>query len=260
MARRYLMDRYGELTGRYAELPDEGRAHDGFRYSSEAKRIYPRYNVVRAMLEEVERLDPDRLPGLEPLTACLVEAAETAQSVFTTGRHGRVETDAMDAEHRLFSSAVRTWRSGVNRAVARLGYRRVLSQTESDDWRRPLASRWDVRNLSWHPMIVDQVPDRVLVLRAEAMWDGPGARLMREALHDMGRNRVVELREFGAEYVLDVDLLEPWYNGAEGMWTDEHLDWLAFASHESTIAFGGVLAELLADMWPHLDEWRWTGM
>jgi hypothetical protein len=69
---------------------------------------------------------------------------------------------------------------------------------------------------------------------------------------------VVELREYGAHYLLDVDLFAPRYTGAEGVWTDETLDWLAYASHEGTVAFGGTLALALPRIWP-LDEWRWTG-
>jgi hypothetical protein len=67
MARRYLMDRYDELSGMYAQLPNQGRAADAFHYSSRVRRIFPRYNVVEAMLVEVERLDPDRLPTFTPL-------------------------------------------------------------------------------------------------------------------------------------------------------------------------------------------------
>ncbi|MFI9009130.1 hypothetical protein ACIGNX_18075 [Actinosynnema sp. NPDC053489] len=257
MARRYLVERHDELTARYAELPNGGRARDGFRYRAEAKRLYPRYQVVQAVLEEVERLDPDRLPALDPLTDRLVEAAGSARSVFTSGWVGRVEAEVADEERRRFAAAVRAWRSGAGGPVGHMAYRRVLGPAESHEWRRRLASRWGVRNLSWHPMIADEVPDGVLVLREEAMWDGPGTDVVREALR--GRGRVVELREHGAEHLLDLDLLDPVYTGAEGMWTDDALDWLAFASHEGTVAFGGVLADRLPRLWPDLDGWRWTG-
>lgn len=256
-ARRYLTDRYGELTEKYATLPNQGRTNDGFSYSLDAKRLHPRYNVVEAMLEEVERLDPDHLPDVQPLAAALLRAAEAARSPFTEPPMGQVEAAAIDAERRRFGSAVQTWLSSTELAVEPLGYRRVLRQDESADWRQRLASRWGLRTLSWHPMLADPVPDEVLVLREESMWDGPGVDMVRQVLH--GRRRVVELREYGADYLLDVGLLAPRYTGAEGMWTDETLDWLAFASHEGTIAFGGTLAEALPGVWPRLGEWRWNG-
>jgi hypothetical protein len=77
-ARRYLIERYDQLAREYAVLPDGGRAEDGFHYRPDAWRIFPRYHVVAAILVEVERLDPDRLPALNGLIDALVEAAEAA--------------------------------------------------------------------------------------------------------------------------------------------------------------------------------------
>lgn len=254
MARRYLMDRHDELTERYAALPGQGRVGAG--YSLDAKRVYPRYNVVAAILDEVERLDPDRLPEVEPLAAHLVWAAGNARSSFTEPPLGAAEAEAIGDERRRFEGAVQDWMSGADLVVAPVGYRRVLGQGESAGWRRRLASRWGLRTLSWYPMLAEPVPEQVLVLREESMWDGPGTGMVRQVLRDLGRRRVVELREYGTEYLVDIDLFAPRYTGAEGVWTDETLDWLAFASHEGTVAFGGVLAALLPESWPHLDEWR----
>jgi hypothetical protein len=75
----------------------------------------------------------------------------------------------------------------------------------------------------------------------------------------MGGLRVAELREYGAEYLLDVELFAPTYNGAEGVWSDDSLSWIAFASHEGTVAFGGLLASVLPTILQNLDEWRWSG-
>jgi hypothetical protein len=41
-------------------------------------------------------------------------------------------------------------------------------------------------------------------------------------------------------------LFSPQYTGAEGLWADARHDWVAYASHESTVAFGGALADALA--------------
>lgn len=250
-ARRYLMDRYDELAEQYDALPEQDRGGDG-------KRVYPRYNVVEAMLEEVERLDPDRLPELAPLAVALGRTAESARSPFTEPPMGRVEAGAIEDERRRFGAAVQGWMTDSVEAVAPVGYRRVLRPEEAGEWRERLASRWGLRTLTWYPMQADPVPDDVLVLREASMWDGPGVDMVRQVLHELGRRRVVELREYGADYLLDIDLHAPRYTGAEGMWTDETLDWLAYASHEGTVAFGGTLALALPKIWS-LDEWRWTG-
>jgi hypothetical protein len=111
-ARRYLMERYDQLRRRYAELPNQGRGHDGYHYTREAKEIFPRYNVVQAMREEVERLDPDRLPDAETLGTTLARAAEVAQSLFTQPPQDDVQAKAIADERRLFRSTVLTWMSG----------------------------------------------------------------------------------------------------------------------------------------------------
>ena len=108
-------------------------------------------------------------------------------------------------------------------------------------------------------MLAGPVPPDVLVLTAAAMDSRVGIARVRKALQTMGRARVAELREYGADYLLDVDLFVPTYNFAEGLWTDDSLDWVVFASHEGTVAFGGPIARVLPTVWKNLDEWRWSG-
>lgn len=257
-ARRYLMARYDELTREYSELPRDGRARDGYHYTTEAKRLFPRYNVVEAMLVEVERLDPDALPEPLPLADALRLAADTARSPMTEASGG-VEARAIEDERRLFRAAVDRFASGVGLDAAPLGYRRVLGPAESADWRARLAARWGVVGTAWHPVLVHPVPDDVLVLREEAMWEEEHAGRVRRVLRDLGVGRVVELREHGVDHLLDLDLFAPTYTGAQGVWTDSGLDWVAHASHEWTVAFGGSLATALPAAWPDVDAWRRHG-
>jgi hypothetical protein len=117
----------------------------------------------------------------------------------------------------------------------------VLTPEESSDWRARLAQRWGVQADSWHPMLAAPVPEDVLVLTEDSMWDGPGIDLVRQALTAKGGRRVAQLREYGVDHLLDVQLVAPRYTGAEGVWSEHTLDWIAFASHEGPVAFGGTL-------------------
>jgi hypothetical protein len=258
-ARRYLMERYQDLSQQYAELPNQGRAEDGYHYSAQAKRCFPRYQVVQAMLDEVERLDPDRLPELPLLSTALVSAAEQAQSAFTLPPQGEIEAEVMGDERRRFGAAVRAWVSLPGLRTEPLGYRRVLTSEESAQWRGRLTRRWDLRDMVWYPLLADPVPADVLVLAEASMWDGPGVAYVRQALLDLGCRRVVELREYGVDYLLDVDLFAPRYTGPEGVWSDDSLTWIAYACHEGAVAFGGVLAGALLARWHELERWRWSG-
>ena len=68
-----------------------------------------------------------------------------------------------------------------------------------------------------------------------------------------------ELREGGRDCVVDVATVEPRYTGAEGFFTDEHHDWIVYATHEGTIALTGTLAEALRNGWAAVGRWRWRG-
>ncbi|MFD4674961.1 hypothetical protein ACFWNN_34910 [Lentzea sp. NPDC058450] len=256
MARRYLMSRNGKLHAEYAALPDDGRR--GLDHTDEAKRIFPGYDVVAAMLLEVERLDPDDLPPPDRLAAALSTAASTAQSVFTTGLHP-IEAEATAAERDLFRASIRSWLNAKDLTVEPLPYRRAFSDEEVERWRGRLAARWGTQVTMWHPLITEDVPEDVLVVSADAMWDAGGFELVYDALVDMGLHRVVEIREHGDPgSLLDLDAVELAYTGAEGIWTDDSLDWIAYASHESSMAFGGTLAERLRTSWTDLSDWGWV--
>ena len=257
-ARRYLMERYDELAHRYAALPNHGRAEDGYHYRPEAWRIFPRYNVVAAILEQVERLDPDRLPELPSLFDALVEAANTAQSPFTDPPSNEVAAEAMAEERRLFRSTLQGWVTQPDMQVEPLAYRRVLTPAESTKRQEELQQRWGLVGRSWYPMLADPPPPDVLVLAEASMWDEQAIAHVHAGLHQVGARRVTELREYGADYLVDVEIFAPQYTGAEGVWSDDTLTWIAFASHEGTVAFGGQLAAALQAGWVGLDQWRWS--
>ncbi|MEV0351087.1 hypothetical protein AB0H88_35340 [Nonomuraea sp. NPDC050680] len=257
-ARRYLMERYDELTDKYAALPNEGRSAFGYNYRPEAWRIFPRYNVIAAILEHVERLDPDRLPEFSDLVDALSEAADTAQSPFTQPASNKTEAKAMAEERRLFQSTLQAWVARADFPVEPLPYRRVLMPAQSFERQKQLEQRWGLVGRSWHPMLAKPTPPDVLVLTEASMWDEQGLAQVRAALRDMSGGRVTELREYGADYLVDVEMFAPQYTGAEGVWSDDTLTWIVFASHEGTVAFGGQLANALEAKWTELDRWRWS--
>jgi hypothetical protein len=204
----------------------------------------------------VERLDPDRLPPLAALVDALVDAADTAQPLFTGPPPNQVAAQAIAAERGLFSSSVRRWIAHGDIEVEPLAYRRVVEADESTQRQTRLRQRWGLTGRSWYPLLADPTPPEVLVLAETSMWDGRAIAHVRGLLHEMGNHRITELREYGPEYVVDVALFAPRYTGAEGVWSDETLDWIAFVSHEGTVAFGGVLAEALRTTSPDINKWR----
>ncbi|MFC7244188.1 hypothetical protein ACFQO7_17075 [Catellatospora aurea] len=256
-ARRYLAERYTELAARYSRLPNHGRAADGYHYTDEAKAIFPRYGVVDAVLVEVERLDGDRLPGSSRLADLLVRAAGTAGPVFTDPAR-EIEAQAASEERDRFTRQVRVWAATADLRAEPVGYRRVLSEDEAARWRERLTARWGLVDLAWHPMIAADIPADVTIVQGEALWEEPVVDAFRHALDRLGVRRVIELREYGPEYAVEVNLTAPRYTGAEGVWSDESSSWIAYASHEGTVAFGGTLVPVLEQVWPGVNSRRWT--
>jgi hypothetical protein len=257
-ARRHLARRYQELTDAYAKLPNQGRADDGHHYLPESWTIFPRYHTVAAILVEVERLDPDRLPELPVLVDALLAAADTARSAFTVAPANDEAAAAIADERRQFRDAVRAWHADGDLRVDPLPYRRVLTATESTQRQDELSRRWGLVGRSWHPLLAEPTPPDVPLLAEEAMWDEQVTARLRSALSDLGGRRVTELREFaehGPDCLLDVHLVAFRYTGATGVWSDDTLSWIAFASHEGTVAFGGRLADHVSS-WPDLHRWR----
>ncbi|MCF0093006.1 hypothetical protein B0E54_01832 [Micromonospora sp. MH99] len=259
MARRYLEARYLSLQAEYRTLSNSGRQPDDYHHTVDARRIFPRYQVVEAILVDVERLDPDRLPSLDDVAGALLAAAYGAHSDFTTSPTDDVAAQAIADERRLFAAQVPRWRGQPDLRGGPLPYRRVLTTGESSAWRTSLQKRWGVRDDCWHPLVSDEVPTDVLVLTGESMWEHDGVDQVRRALLNLRRRRVVEIREWGPDHILDLEIFAPRYTGAEGVWTDEQHDWVAYASHEGTVAFGGVLATGLCRSWADVGEWRWPG-
>lgn len=249
--RRYLIDRFDALTQQYAE-----RAYG--LTNPEAKGICSRYNLVADVLEQVERLDPDDLPDVDVLAGILLNAAEVEQPSDSPAG-ADVEVQAVLDERERYRAMVRSLPSRSDAHTASPGYRRVLNADESSAWRTWLRRRWGVENGIWHPMLAGSVPPGVLILTDAAVMCTDGVGAVRRVLREMGRQRVVELREYGADHLLDVEMFCPQYTGAEGLWADACRDWIAYASHEGTVAFGGTLAEALTTTWPDLDRWRWRG-
>jgi len=249
--RRYLLERYEALAREYGALPNQGREADGYDYTPEALALFPRYNVVDAVRVEIERLDPEHLPGEPELVAVLQAAADATEYPFMRPQHGRIEKAAMDDERRRIRRFVADAQAAAVRQ-APLPYRRVLSKTEADGVVQLLEARWGIVNKRWHPMITSDVPEGVLVSSGDRFWDDTVQAEVRRVLLDQGRRRIFELKEYGPEYLVDLDLFAPTYTGAEGIWTDQSADWIVYASHEDTTAFGGdIWAALPAEWFGH---------
>jgi hypothetical protein len=124
-----------------------------------------------------------------------------------------------------------------------------------------MRGRWNVQEGNyWHPLMGLDLPQNVIAFQ-QAWFDAalPPAALQ-GILAEHGVARVWELREYGPEYEIELAEMEPEYTGAEGYWTSSTMDWLIYASHESSITVAGewLMAEVKA-AWPEWEQHIYTG-
>jgi hypothetical protein len=150
--RRYCFDRVSMWYKAYGELPSAGKDRDGAKYTDEALGIFPRYNVLNAIVEEVERFRPYELGDISEAKEFLNLAILTAQSVFTQKPIGTIDGDAINDERERLASFIQTRDAESLVTVLPLFYRRVLSGLEISAVRQRLEDKWQVDKGYWYPL------------------------------------------------------------------------------------------------------------
>jgi hypothetical protein len=261
-ARLYCMNRHAHWCAKYQAINDQGGARFGHGYTDKAYDTFPRYNVLDAILIDIERLDSDDLPALENLAELLILAGHTAQSVFIEKPSSPIESAAIADERQQFAAAIAELASGQIPDVSALPYRRVLSVTEVESLWLRVKARWGTDGSYFYPLAESTDPSLAAFDETAFNKQFPPASLQ-DILRAQGINRLFELREYGDNnYRLSIDIWEPYYDGAEGFWFTESLDWIMYVSHENTITTGGTLTDAVMKNWPEasMHNWKtWNG-
>lgn len=257
-ARRYCQVQYAHWAERYAEIVRRGRdrKRDGYHYTPMALATFPRYNVLNAIRVELERIDPGELRDFEAAKTRVLRAGEMANDDFTRKPIAEIDQRASAEERAAFCGYVRGLSPADLGAVEPLPFRRVLAADESEVvWAR-LRERWQVSEHYWYPLADCTLPG-VAAFDAAAFSEGAPPDRLQGILERRGVWRVWEMREYGPEYELGVSLFDPHYNGAEGYWSSGSLDWIVYASHESSVTVGGWLLEEVQALWPAWQAHLW---
>jgi hypothetical protein len=254
-AQRYCLDRIHYWTGKYSELEAQGRTRTRSGGTEEAVNVYPRYNLLGSILNEIECFVGSEFESLG-------YARDLLRLAGGTDEHGATGLSAIaaaaEAEER---AAYRRFVAEVSedqlREVAELPYRRRLAEEEQRKLFHRFVDVWG----NWYGGSVDgkNLPANV-TLHVAAM-DAPEAyEKLRQILRDRGIERIFELREGGCGREIARPIAEFLYTGAEGFWTAGEMDWMVYASHESSITFGGEwLIEAMRKAIPEFERWIYKG-
>jgi hypothetical protein len=259
-ARRYCLERHVHWCERYVEMigREADVEPDGVHYTAEALATFPRYNVLNAIRIELERIDPNTLGDLVSTRTLLIMAGEGAEDPFTQIPIGEIGRQAMMEERERFYNYVAAFSPAELGAVQPLRYRRVLSEHESESIRARLRDRWGIAENYWYPLTDTSVPG-VVALNAEALGNAVTPEHWTRLLKRRGIDRCWELREGGPDYEQEIALFDPRYDGLEGFWSSESLDWIAYASHENSVTLGGWMADEIESLWPNWRDHIWKG-
>lgn len=259
-ARRYCIERHAYWCDQYAKLcAKSGQPkYEGTGYSEEHLKTFPRYNVLCAILNELERINPHHLSGLSETQELFVVAGQTAHNSFTKPPHLPFTEGAMHEERKAFCDFIRNFPKSQLAKVEPLFYRRILTTIESDGICKELSHRWNIKSGYWFPL-AGESPPHCEAFDSEAFHDAFPLERLRERLTQVGTHRIFELQEFGTVYEQDVSAFAPSYaSGGETYSFPPDFNWVIYASHEGSITVAGrwLLPEVKS-LWPEWNEFHW---
>lgn len=269
-ARRYCEGRYADWAQAYSELEArenvqiENKFKPGWDYSEEAYGIFPRYRFDKATRIEIERLVPHASRNLEELRSLLFRASDIAEERLRAELKNEVALSALTEESNDYKAYIRVLGEADLLYIAPLPFRRVVTAEESNGLRSQLRLLWGVGEGYWFPLKEGPTPPNLLAFHVDYFKAINGVTLLRDGLSRRGIARVFELHEFGPDepdYEIELSILEPAYRwGGEQYCTAQELDWVVYASHESSITIGGDwLTQILKAKWPECTEHTYCG-
>lgn len=235
-ARHYCIDQFKLWAEREDILSRDFRG-------AKSEPIYPHRLALEAILEEVERKSPVNFAAASEIVEWLLLVGQTAESFSTiTPIHQTGSAKQMIDEERIkFCDALRQFIEKENWSVVPLPYRRTLDELESRIiWNR-MIERWDISGECWYPLREVNVPDRMLAMSASVFLDGGRLQTLHLLLAAQGVDRVWEVWECVDDRATEIELalFKPFCSFSEGYWTSENMDWLIYASHESSVTLAG---------------------
>ena len=254
--RRYCMENHFYWSEKYSELNTGGAGRSG--YTDEQLATFPRYNLLDAILFEVERYRPEEFKTLDEAKRFFCLVASDAESIFTKPPNGTIEESVMIEERNKLSKFINELTHNDLKTVEPLFYRRVLSDEESKAIKDKLRQIWEIpEEHYWYPLSLEK-PNNVEAFQDAYFEREIGAEKLQEILSKHEVKKVWEIREDGKDCEMELSVFKPYYNGAEGFWCDDKFDWVIYASHESSITVGGWLLDEIKNVWSNWEDHIWT--
>lgn len=259
-ARRYCLDREARL----------GSLDRATRTKEEAVRD----RAARALRVSVETTTPADFGSLEEARRALAEAGLRAETPTTRWLSAQREAAAdnvawMDDERLRFGEFIATRTQADLAAVEPLPFRRVLRDDEVRALWTRLCERWRITQRSgyWYPVYAAEGidPDAIVAFDATEFAASFGDDRLRMLLPPNAQRAFVleeDEDDSSPSCEMEMPLLRPSAHGTtECWWFDATMDWVVYASHESSLTIAG--RELVAAVkaaWPKWKDAEWRGV
>ncbi len=251
-ARRYLKDHFNYWSDKYLEE----QVDEDSLYTDNDYNLFPRYNILAAILDEVETLVGQAYIDIQTCKQELKDIGLTANSPFTIGKQNVIATRAMHEERNKFVEFIENIRVEDLNAVEPLPYRRRMTKEESEQVRTALLENWNFQGGYWEPL--EKLSHKpTIFLTKENISEGDYEQLIK-AVQKNADAKVFEITEDGSDTEIDSSLFQP--DCYETIYCDRSYKWILYGSHEGTIAFGGawlldLIRQLYSDRQEQVNKW-----
>jgi hypothetical protein len=257
-ARRYLQDNHSYWADRYSK---ERTGNDfPYTYTDNDYNLFPRYNVLSAILDRVEALVGQADLDFEACKKELKSIGLTAENPFTTGEQDDIEKKAIKAERLKFINFIENTKPKDLKLVEPLPFRRRLNENESNQVRSLLLDIWNYEGNYWEP-VEELSPKPTIFIMKHNLTEDDYEQIIEEVKKHTGE-KLFEINEHSADAEIEFSLFHP--NCYETIYCDKTLDWIIYGSHEDTLAFGGewllnFIERLFVYRQDKLNKWEETG-
>lgn len=253
-ARRYCKEHHARWANRYAK-ERTGANDPSYSYSDLDYNLFPRYQVLAAILGEIEKQVGRPFPTLDACRETLSHAGLTARSLFTE-MDNPIAIAAMQEEREHFIQYLQSLTPEALAQVAPLPYRRRLNEEESSLVRQQLLERWHYDGGYWAPLTAN-IPSNTLFV-AQAALTAADRSAIRDYICKHAAPHLLEITEDYADAEITCNELDT--DCYETVYCDENYNWLLYGSHESTLTFAGdallvFVRQLFAGREQLLNQW-----
>ena len=233
-ARRYCKENFSYWCERYAR-ERTGSNSPGYSYSIEYYNLFPRYNVLSAILGEVEELVGQYYADITSCREDLLLSGLAAESIFTKDEKNATAISAMQEERDKFVTYIQTVTLGELGLIDPLPHRRRLKTSEQKEIRQRLLEIWNYEGDYWDPL-VDKSPKEFVFL-AKGHFTEPDFQSITDFVSSSTSSFLLELPEDGKDAEIASSEFHP--DCYETIYTDYSYLWIVYGSHEGTITFAG---------------------